>query len=200
MHATKQPHISAKLFRKRLLQYCWKGKKEKVSVNERMNAKYHSKSKTKINSDRRKNVKSDNQLLCHWRDTLRLLCLKAGALWSLSRLSSTQQSCLYHQRTAALPAKGCKGKSGMFGQLPCFPASSLTFYFQVLTLPTRSFFLPNLKIPSRWLFFFFSPNWDIILRIWPRSDPTMSLFPVLQLVLRSSRKALKKSLTMQINV
>lgn len=125
---------------------------------------------------------------------------KPGALWSLSRLSSTQQSCLYHQRTAALPAKGCKGKSGMFGQLPCFPASSLTFYFQVLTLPTRSFFLPNLKIPSRWLFFFFSPNWDIILRIWPRSDPTMSLFPVLQLVLRSSRKALKKSLTMQINV
>lgn len=48
MHATKQPYISAKLFRKRLLQYCWKGKKEKASVNERMNAEYHYTSKTKI--------------------------------------------------------------------------------------------------------------------------------------------------------
>lgn len=36
MHATKQPYISAKLFRKRLLQHCWKGKK-KEPISERMN-------------------------------------------------------------------------------------------------------------------------------------------------------------------
>lgn len=101
MHATKQPYISAKLFRKRLLQYCWKGKKEKASVNERMNAKYHYTSKTKINSDRRKNVKFGNWLLCHWRDTLRLLCSWSSECSGL-RLSSLdyQQSQHFLLKTA----------------------------------------------------------------------------------------------------
>lgn len=101
MHATKQPYISAKLFRKRLLQYCWKGKKEKASVNERMNAKYHYTSKTKINSDRRKNVKFGNWLLCHWRDTLRLLCSRSSESSGL-RLSffDNQQSQHFLLKTA----------------------------------------------------------------------------------------------------
>ena len=53
--------------------------------------------------------------------------LKAGAFWSTTQLSWTQQSRLYQQHRAALPAKGCKGKSGVFGELLCFPASSLHF-------------------------------------------------------------------------
>ena len=91
MHATKQPYISAKLFRKRLLQYCWKGKKEKASVNERMNAQHHCTSKTKINSDRKRNVKLANWLLWPWRDTLRLLCSQSPGPSGL-RLSSSEHS------------------------------------------------------------------------------------------------------------
>lgn len=200
MHATKQPHISAKLFRKWLLQYCWKGKKEKVSVNERMNAKYHSKSKTKINSDRRKNVKSDNQLLCHWRDTLRLLCLKAGG--TLEPLSALLNSAELPLPSAhgSTPCQRLQGKVRYVWAAPVLPCLESHVLLPSSHITHSELFSPQSKNTFKVVVFFFSPNWDIILRIWPRSDPTMSLFPVLQLILRSSRKALKKSLTMQINV
>lgn len=45
------------------------------------------KARLKINSDRRKDVRPDNQLLCHWRDALGLLCSECWGTPSTSQLS-----------------------------------------------------------------------------------------------------------------
>lgn len=146
MHATKQPYISAKLFRKRLLQYCWKGKKEKASVNERMNAKYHYTSKTKINSDRRKNVKFDNWLLCHRRDTLRLLCsqsLEPSGLWLSSSECSRAPFIISKASTSyrRLQWKGIQTCLGSF-------RLSLPDYWQQTSLTYLSFLLSSSVLRS----------------------------------------------------
>lgn len=163
MHATKQPYISAKLFRKRLLQYCWKGKKEKASVNERMNAKYHYTSKTKINSDRRKNVKFGNSLLCHWRDTLRLLCS-----WS-SESSGLRLSSLDYQQSQHFLLKWKTIKMCL-----------ISFAFLCLTGGNRQFSLLwnfYFQVPYYALVFVFVFNWGIMASLapkWPNNVPFAS--------------------------
>lgn len=109
MHTTKQPYISAKLFRKRLLQYCWKGKKEKASVNERMNAKYHYTSKTKINSDRERMLSLVTSCSVIEGTLSGYLFLKPRTLWIMAQLFWMQQSSLSSAKPA-LPTEDCSKK------------------------------------------------------------------------------------------
>lgn len=188
MHATKQPYISAKLFRKRLLQYCWKGKKEKASVHESIFRQ--ARLRSTVTEERMLSLitgcsvvegtlsgyfvlKAQNPLYQGWA------LLKAAELpLSSAKPGDRSEKELRPVQTAL--GVLCLTSSKSQVSLIC------NLYFQVLYYAVWAPFLKNFEEC-------FS-NHGIILQVWPWSDLTMSLFQVLQLILGSRKKALKKSL------